>query len=76
MTYGTTGIYLRRHLGLRLLLLWYHGKTNRTPNFVPWDQLWQQNTSCLPHTVKSREVAAIATVVVMGDALEHTTVTV
>ena len=30
MTQGTIGISLRRHLGLRLLMLQYSGKANRT----------------------------------------------
>ena len=68
------GIYLRRQLGLRLLLLCYNGEANRTPQCVPWDQLLWQNPSCLPYAAMPTEVGAIEHLL-MGDALEHTTFT-
>ena len=34
-----SGIYLRMHLGLRLLL-WHSGEAKRTPYCDPYDQLW------------------------------------
>ena len=41
-THGIIGTYLRRHLGLGLLLLWHSGRANITPHYVPWNQLWWQ----------------------------------
>ena len=41
--HGKFGIFLGRHLGLRLLLLWYKGEANRTLHCASQDQLWQQN---------------------------------
>ena len=61
--------------GMRLLLLLQHsGEANRTPHYIPQDELWWQNYIMLTNAANPVEVGAIISVRVKGDALQHTTV--
>ena len=74
--HGIIGICLKTHLVLRLLLQGHSKKTNIEHLIVSLGiNSGGRTTSCWPDATKPKEFGAIAIVVVMGAALEQTTVT-
>ena len=55
-------------------MLWHSGEVNRTPHFVPWFQLWQENHIMLTRCWYAHRGGSHCKTV-MGHTLEETTVT-
>ena len=67
------GICIRRHLGVRLLLLW-HSHWSKPLTVSLGINCGSRSTSCWSNVARSIEVKAIVIVTVIGDALKHTAV--